>query len=42
MLNAENGITQRSTEKKRPLISLPKLTIVNLLLYAILGSKHFL
>lgn len=30
MLNAENGI------------SLPKLTIVNLLLYAILGSKHFL
>lgn len=33
-------ITQRDT-KEKPIISLPKITIVNLLLHALLGSKYF-
>lgn len=42
MLNAENGNNSEKHKGKRTIILLPKIVIVNLLLYALIGSKYFL
>lgn len=42
MLNEENWDNSKKHEEKGSIISLSKLTIVNLLLDAILGSKYLL
>lgn len=41
LLDAENGDNSKRHKEKRPIISLPQITTVNLL-YAHLGSKHIL